>query len=61
MTRHPAPGTFKDIGVHDVLKNIADNLSRRTKKESETDLVRDSAIVRRGSANTTASVPAETE
>jgi len=49
ITRHLAPGTFKDIGLHDVLNNIADNLSRRTEKASAMELIRDSAIVRRGS------------
>jgi len=34
MTRHLTPGTFKDIGVPDVLNNIADDLSRRTEKAS---------------------------
>jgi len=35
--------------LHDVLNNIADNLSRRTEKASAMELIRDSAIVRRGS------------
>jgi len=48
ITRHLAPGMFKDIGLHDVLNNIADNLSRRTEKASAMELIRDSAIVRRG-------------
>jgi len=49
ITRHLAPRTFKDIGLPDVLNNIADNLSRRTEKASAIELIRDSAIVRRGS------------
>jgi len=48
MTQHLAPGTFKDIGEHDVLNNIADNLSRRSEKDSAMELMRDSAIVQRG-------------